>query len=143
MTGKPNAVVEWMRGTSSLLWHSPGRAWAGMMAAGELSLWLTAGAAMAWTIMSAALVWLFKDRLTSDDAVKLILTADALVGVAILAITGREISLSVTKGGLQADIGKDDGVPAARVTTTTTTTTAAAAAPATDGELAPTDRVER
>lgn len=108
------------------LWHVPGRTASAMLRAGELSLWLTAGAGIAWTLMSAGLVWLFKDRLTGSDAVKLVMVADALVGIAILAITGREISLSVTRGGLQADIGRDDGQPI-RVTTTTEVTAPAEA----------------
>lgn len=112
------------------LWNAPGQTASAMLKAGALSLWLTAGAAMAWTVVSVCYVRMFGDRLTPDQAADVILSAHLLVGLAILAITGREISLSITRKGLSANVGKDD-VPEAK--------------PPEDGEgeLPPDQRVQR
>lgn len=89
------------------VWHAPGRTWAGMMAAGPLATWLTAGAAVAWTLVTVGLVGVFRDRLTSDHAFWIIMAAHSLVGVAILALTGREISANVSRSGLNVNLGRD------------------------------------
>jgi hypothetical protein len=92
---------------TSLLWHAPGRTWAGMMKAAPLTTWLTAGAAMAWTLMTAWLVVIFKPELRTDQAFWIIESALGIVFVAILAQTGQEISVSLSRKGLNANVGKD------------------------------------
>lgn len=91
------------------VWRTPGRIWAAMIKAGSLALWLTAGAAQAQTVLTVWLVWLFRANLTSEQAFWLIVGSQVLTGAAIAALAGREISLSIGRGGITANLGRDDG----------------------------------
>jgi hypothetical protein len=104
--------------------------WAGMMKAGSASLWLTAGAAQAWTIMVAGLVWLFRDRLTDEQAFWIIIGAQCVTSLSLAALAGQQMTLSIGKGGLTANVGRDDDLPPIQP-------------PADDGELPPDQRVRR
>lgn len=124
----------------SLIWNAPGRLWAGMMAAGSLSLWLTAGAGMAWTLVTVGLVFLFRDSLAASDQFWIIISGQGLVFVALCAMAGQEISLGISRQGLNLNVGRDeDAKQVAEITTRTTVTTAGAD----DGELPPDQRVIR
>lgn len=118
----------------SLLWHAPGRIWGAMIAAASVSLWLTAGAAMAWTVMSAAFVWIFRPILTADDAFWIIMSAQGITALAIGAMAGQEISFNVTRQGVNFNVGADDGRHLEVSTRTTVTST--------EGELPPEKRVK-
>ena len=107
----------------SLVWHIPGRIWAGMMAAGSLSLWLTAGAGMAWTLLTAGLVLLFRPILTAEEAFWIIMGALGIVFLAIGAMAGQEISLGVSRQGLNLNVGRDEP-PRVEIATKTTVTAA-------------------
>jgi hypothetical protein len=100
-------------GWLSLLWHIPGRAWAGAMKAAPLRTWLTAGAGMAWTVMSGWLVWFLNDKLRGGDAFWIIESALLLVAAGIVALAGVEIALRGGKDGVSLNIGQDkpDGAP--------------------------------
>lgn len=111
----------------SLVWHIPGRIWTGMMAAGSLSLWLTAGAGMAWTLLTAGLVLLFRPILGAEEAFWIIMGALGIVFLAIGAMAGQEISLGVSRQGLNLNVGRDEP-PRVEVETRTTVS----AAPTTD-----------
>lgn len=123
----------------SLVWHIPGRIWAGMMAAGSLSLWLTAGAGMAWTLLTAGLVLLFRPILGAEEAFWIIMGALGIVFLAIGAMAGQEISLGVSRQGLNLNVGRDE---APKVEIATKTTVTAAPALGDDGELPPDQRVK-
>lgn len=103
----------------SLLWHIPGRIWAGMIRAAPVNTWLTAGAGMAWTLVSGGLVWFFRDRLGPEHAFWIVESALGIVFVAILAQTGTELGISANRQGFSANVGRDVE-PVATVTTTTT-----------------------
>lgn len=105
---------------NSLVWHAPGRIWAAMIAAASVSLWLTAGAAMAWTAMSAAFVVLFRGILTSDDAFWIIISAQGITALAIGAMAGQEISFNVTRQGVNFNVGADEAHQKVEVQTKTT-----------------------
>lgn len=107
----------------SLIWHVPGRMWAAMMASGSLSLWLTAGAGMAWTVLTAGLVILFQPVLRPEDAFWIIMGALGIVFLAIGAMAGQEISLGVSRQGLNLNVGRDDPPKVEIATKTTVTTT--------------------
>jgi hypothetical protein len=116
----------------SLIWNVPGRLWAGMMASGSLSLWLTAGAGMAWTLLTACLVLVFRPILGAEEAFWIIMGALGIVFLAIGAMAGQEISLGVSRQGLNLNVGRDDPQKVEIATTTTVT-----AAPA---DLGPVER---
>lgn len=121
----PKTSHEWR----SLLWHAPGRLWAGMMAAASVSLWLTAGAAMAWTLMSVAFVIIFRDILTSDDAFWIIMVSQVITALAIAAMAGQEMTLRITRQGVNFNVGADDRHQFEVETKTTVTTTDAESDP--------------
>lgn len=138
----------------SLIWHMPGRAWAGlaaasgriwaaMMAAGTLSLWLTAGAAMAWTLMSGWLVVFFRAVLGTDEAFWIIMASLLLVLVSLIALTATELSLRIGKEGIALGLGRDEPPPVGlTVKTETTVTPTGGAATADDGgELPVSERI--
>lgn len=110
-----------MKNWPSLVWAIPGRAWTAALKAGSLSLWLTAGAGMAWTILTASLVILFRPILTHDDAFWIIIGALVIVFLAIGAMAGQEISLGISRQGVNLNVGRDEH-QVAEVTTTTTVT---------------------
>ena len=111
-----------MANVRSLLWHIPGRIWSAMMASGSLSLWLTAGAGMAWTALTACLVILFRNSLTPDHAFWVIISSLGVVFLAIGAMAGQEISLGISRQGVNLNVGRDEPRSLAEVTTTTTVT---------------------
>jgi hypothetical protein len=126
------SFLRWFLGVLGLIWHAPGRTWAGMIAAAPVATWFTAGAGIAWTMVTIAFVWLFRELLTGDQAFWIIVMSQLLTALAIGALAGREITANVGKGGLQLNIGKDDDEPAhlAQVTTTTTVTSPPTPTPA-------------
>lgn len=133
-----------MRNWPSLAWHIPGRLWAAMMAAGSLSLWLTAGAGMAWTLVTVGLVFLFRDSLAASDQFWIIIAGQGLVFVALCAMAGQEISLGISRQGLNLNVGRDEDVkPLARVITDVTLETPASAPPQDPGDLPADQQVSR
>lgn len=110
-----------MKNWPSLMWAIPGKLWSGMMASGSLSLWMTAGAGMAWTVLTAILVLTFRPILTHDDAFWIIMGALGVVFLAIGAMAGQEISLGISRQGVNLNVGRDEH-QLAEVTTTTTVT---------------------
>jgi NADPH:quinone reductase-like Zn-dependent oxidoreductase len=105
-----------MKNWPSLIWNAPGRTWAAMLAAAPIATWLIAGAAMAWTVMTAWLVVFFKPHLGVDQAFWIIMGALGIVLVALISQTGQEISISVSRAGINANVGRDDVAPVAQVT---------------------------
>jgi hypothetical protein len=110
-----------MKNWPSLIWGIPGRAWHAALKAGSLSLWLTAGAGMAWTALTAILVLTFRPILTHDDAFWIIMGSLGVVFLAIGAMAGQEISLGISRQGVNLNVGRDEH-QLAEVTTTTTVT---------------------
>lgn len=107
--------------------------WRAVIAAAPVKVWLTAGAAIAWTGFTAWLVWLYDGRIGTDQAFWIIETAMFLVLVAIVALTGTEISFRAGRDGVNANVGQDVE-PVAEVVTKTTV---AAVTPKTDEEAPP------
>lgn len=132
----------WLSSLASLLWHAPGRTWAGMPAAAQLSLWFTAGAAMAWTVVSAGYVVFFKPDLTPDQGFWIIMAAHGLVLVALVALTMTELSLRAGKEGIALDIGHDDRPPPTAIVETRTEVRTTAPAADTGGELPESERIQ-
>lgn len=91
----------------SNLWRFPGKLWSGMMASGSLSLWLTAGAGMSWTLISIGGALLFRPLLTSDQVFVLLIVSLAIVAGTIAAMAGQEISLGISRGGVNLNVGRD------------------------------------
>ena len=84
-----------------------------VLKAGPLKIWLTAGAAVAWTVVSAGLIWFFRDRLGTDQAFWIVESALFLVLVAIVALTGTEVSFRAGRDGVSGELGGDAEPPAA------------------------------
>jgi hypothetical protein len=103
---------------TSLLWHAPGRTWAGMMAANPsaLKIWLQAGAQVAMTIFAAAIVgivWVGPwsgnvEAKRLDGLVWIALGCLVIIMVYAVAITATNLSLHAGKDGLNLGIGQDD-----------------------------------
>ena len=118
----------------SLLWHMPGRLWAGMLAAAPARSWAQVGAAMTLTLVFVGfgvVIWLGPWPLSmAPKQLELLgrgmLIAGFLVLVALICITGLTLNLNVGRDGLKADIDRDDApapTPAAVTETTTITRT--------------------
>lgn len=105
-------ILPWLR----LLWHTPGRIWAGMAAAAPARHWAQVGAAMTLTLVLVgygAIIW--KGPWPEAMAGKQLdllgqgqLIAGFLVLVALICITGLTLNLNVSKQGLTADLERDD-----------------------------------
>lgn len=111
----------------STVWHMPGGAWRGAIAAGPLRLWLQFGAALVMTGMLALVAvilwlgpWSGEVELKRVDAFALLsLALCFVVIVCIVGLMDLRLNFSASKDGLRADMGD-----AHEVQTTTTTTTA-------------------
>jgi len=114
----------------SLLWHAPGRTWAGMMRAGSLATWAEIGAGIAGTVVFVGyglVIW--KGPWPAGQASKQLdllgqgqLIAGALIFLALAAIAGLKLAVNAGKDGFHASAERDDEPePPAKVTTTTTT----------------------
>lgn len=104
---------------ASILWHIPGRLWAGMMAAAPARNWAQIGAAMTLTLVLVGygvVIWRGPwPKATAGKQLDLLgqgqLIAGFLVLVALICITGLTLNLNVGKDGLAADLERDDGAP--------------------------------
>ena len=77
---------------------------------------------MAWTALTAILVLTFRPILTHDDAFWIIMGSLGVVFLAIGAMAGQEISLGISRQGVNLNVGRDEPRSLAEVTTTTTVT---------------------
>lgn len=111
----------------SVLWHAPGRTWAGMMRAGSLATWAQIGAGIALTLFTAGVVailwrgpWTVAVETQRVNGLTWIALGSLFVVLsALVAIAGLRLGLNAGKDGLRASIERDDD--AQTVTTTTTT----------------------
>lgn len=118
----------------SLIWHMPGRIWAGMMAAAPVTVWQRFGGAVVVTLGVAALILIiWRGPWPSSLAaarldwlglygVLLILT----LIVCIVALFDFRLAFKASRTGIEASMAGDDHEPIATVTTTTTVETPAA-----------------
>lgn len=114
------------------LWHIPGRAWAGMMAANlqALRIWLQAAGQFAMTIFAAGVVliiWLgpWTDAVELkriDGVVWIALGCLIIVAIYAVAMTLTNLNLHAGRDGLNIGIGQDDDASAPQAVRTTTTT---------------------
>lgn len=117
----------------SLIWHAPGRAWAGMMSAplSPLKVWAQIGAAVVFTVVMAGyglVVWLGPwDAAYQGKQLDILgqgmFAAAFLVLVAILALTGMGLMLKAGKSGVEASFDRDDDLPPTTTVQTTVTVT--------------------
>ena len=121
----------------SLIWHMPGRIWAGMMAAAPVTVWQRFGGAVVVTLGVAGLIliiwrgpWPLALAAARLDwlglyGVLLILT----LIVCIVALFDFRLSFRASRSGIEANMAGDDHEtpPLATVTTTTTVETPAGA----------------
>lgn len=77
---------------------------------------------MAWTALTAILVLTFRPILTHDDAFWIIMGSLGVVFLAIGAMAGQEISLGISRQGVNLNVGRDEPRPTGDVTTTATAT---------------------
>lgn len=126
----------------AILWHMPGRIWAGMMAVVIVAarFWAQVGAAMALTIVFVGYgVVIWKGPWPVDRAQQQLdllgqghLLAGFLVLVALVCITGIRVGFDASRQGIRANIDRDDDdePPVAPKVITTTTTEVTPAVPA-------------
>jgi hypothetical protein len=107
------------RNLGSLLWHAPGRTWAGMMKAGSLATWMQWGAgvsASAIAIGFMLIIWLGPwPESAAGKRLDLLgqgqLMAWITVLVALAAIAGLRLAFSGGKDGFRAGVERDDDDP--------------------------------
>lgn len=118
-----------MSRVASILWHAPGRTWAGMMRAGSLATWAQIGAGLAGTaifIGYGLVIWKgpWPDA-QSGKQLDLLgqgqLIAGVLIFLSLAAIAGLKLAVNAGKDGFHASAERDDE-PASPVVVTTTTT---------------------
>lgn len=113
------------------VWHAPGAAasalmrtlglaWSALMAAdiAKLSILIAAGGGMAWTLVAVGYFLKVHERLSSDQLFWIVVGAHVLVMVALIIIGRREFSASLSRQGLNLNVGAEDE-PVAKITTTT------------------------
>lgn len=114
-----------------LIWHSPGKLWAGMLRAGSLATWMQWGAGVSGTLGMLAYGWvIWKGPWPQSEAGKQLdllgqgqLIFGIVVLVALAAIAGLKLAFSGGKDGFKAGVERDDDAPPPKVTVETTTTT--------------------
>lgn len=107
------------RNLGSLLWHAPGRTWAGMMKAGSLATWMQWGAgvsASAIAIGFMLIIWLGPwPESAASKRLDLLgqgqIMAWITVLVALAAIAGLRLAFSGGKDGFRAGVERDDDDP--------------------------------
>jgi hypothetical protein len=120
-----------LKGWPGLMWHSPGKLWAGMLKAGSLATWMQFGAGVAATSVAvgiALIVWLgpWPDS-AAGQRLELLgqgqIMAWVTILVALAAIAGLRLAFSGGKDGFRAGVERDDddGPPTVKVETVTTT----------------------
>lgn len=120
------------RSWPSLIWHMPGRVWAGMLAAAPVTVWQRFGGAVMVTVGVGALIWIIwrgpwspaveGDRLDWLGLYGVLLIL-ALI-VCIVALFDFRLNFKASRTGIEANMaGEDDPPPLATVTTTTTVET--------------------
>lgn len=115
-----------------LIWHSPGKLWAGMMRAGSLATWMQWGAGVSATLGMLGYGWvIWKGPWPVGSAEKQLdllgqgqLIFGIVVLVALAAIAGLRLAFSGGKDGFRAGVERDDDDTPPKVTVETTTTTA-------------------
>lgn len=115
----------------SLVWHAPGRMWAGMLRAGSLATWMQWGAGVSATLVAVGIVlilWLgpWPDTSAAQRLALLgqgQIMAWVTVLVALAAIAGLRLAFSGNKDGFKAGVERDDDddAPTVKVETVTTT----------------------
>lgn len=134
----------------SMLWHMPGKIWAGALKAAHVTLWWRFGAAVVVSGLVTLLIWIIWQGPWSAgvEAERLdwlgwfgVLLIVALI-ICVVALFDFRVSLQASRAGLSltAD-GHDDDAPKVEVETVTKIKTPAAAPD--DGELPPDQRVQR
>lgn len=119
----------WLRNIGDLIWHIPGRMWAGMLRAGSLATWMQWGAGVAASLIAVGfmlIIWLGPwPESVASKRLDLLgqgqLAAWATVLVALAAIAGLRLAFSGGKDGFRAGVERDDDDPP-KVTVTTETT---------------------
>lgn len=132
-----NAIRERVASAGSLIWHMPGRAWAGALAAAPWRQWAQALAAFTFTgLLLANMLIIWRGGwgpATETQRLELLGQMSIVLGVLImlclLAITDLAVNLSASRSGLNLSAGADDHQGPEQVAKVTTTTTVTAAAP--------------
>lgn len=134
--------MTWFERLASMLWHMPGRIWAGMMAVTvpAAKFWSQVGAAQAWTLVFIGyglVIWKgpWPARL-AEKQLDLLgqghLFAGFIVLVVIVCLTDTRVNFSAGREGVRGAVDSDDArQPAAVVTTRTEVHTPPAATPTT------------
>lgn len=138
---------------ASLIWHMPGRAWAGALKAAGLPLWWRFGAAVMVSLMIWALIWIVWQGPWPDAAWSKRLDWLGWYGMAawfaliicVVALFDFRLNFRASRQGIEANMAGDDdpAPPPVTVETTTTTTVAqptAAPTPVAAEERPPWDR---
>lgn len=123
--------MKWLRNIGSLLWHAPGRTWAGMMKAASLATWMQWGAGVSATLAMLGYGWVIWKGPWPEEAwskqLDLLGQGQLIFGIVVLvalaAIAGLRLAFSGGKDGFRAGVERDDDdPPAVKVETVTTTT---------------------
>lgn len=121
--------MKWLQNIGSLLWHAPGRTWAGMMKAASLATWMQWGAGVSATVGMLAYGWvIWKGPWPESAAEKQLdllgqgqLIFGIVVLVALAAIAGLRLAFSGGKDGFRAGVERDDDDQTVKVETVTAT----------------------
>ena len=119
-----------LRAIGNMLWHAPGRTWAGMMKAASLATWMQWGAGVSATLGMLAYGWVIWrgpwPTSAAEKQLELLGQGQLIFGVVVLvalaAIAGLRLAFSGGKDGFRAGVERDDDdAPAVKVETVTTT----------------------
>jgi hypothetical protein len=115
----------------SLIWHAPGRMWAGMLRAGSLATWMQWGAGVSATAIAIGFMLIIWRGPWPDSAASQRLDllgqgqlmAWVTILVALAAIAGLRLAFSANKDGFRGGVERDDddAPPSVKVETVTTT----------------------
>ena len=115
----------------SLIWHAPGRMWAGMLRAGSLATWMQWGAGVSATVIAIGFMFIIWQGPWPESAASKRLDllgqgqlmAWVTILVALAAIAGLRLAFSANKDGFRGGVEKDDDdAPTVKVETVTTVT---------------------
>jgi hypothetical protein len=120
-----------VKGWPGLIWHAPGKLWAGMLRAGSLATWMQWGAGVSATLGMLGYGWvIWKGPWPASAAGKQLellgqgqMIFGIVVLVALAAIAGLRLAFSGGKDGFRAGVERDDddSPPTVKVETVTTT----------------------
>lgn len=122
----------------SLIWHMPGRVWAGMLRAAPMPLWWRAGAAVVLTGIFAGVIAIFwRAKFWPPEAWELRgnwlgymgLSAAFTLLISIVALMDLRLNFRASRTGIEANMAGDDEAPLPPLTVTPATTVEAPPAP--------------